>query len=120
MSVNDDLPWIAPVLALIRQAVANNIPVLGHCLGGQLMSKALGGVVARSPVKEIGWGEVRVADNDTARALVWERSALKRSTGMEKRLPFRRVQPFCFPAPTAKIRHSRWKAPGLAMPCRND
>ena len=68
MSVNDDLPWIAPALALIRQAVASNIPVLGHCLGGQLMSKALGGVVTRSSVKEIGWGEVRIADNATARA----------------------------------------------------
>jgi GMP synthase-like glutamine amidotransferase len=68
MSVNDDLAWIAPELALIRQAVANNRPVLGHCLGGQLMAKALGGVVSRSPVKEIGWGEVHVADNPIAGA----------------------------------------------------
>lgn len=58
MSVNDDLPWIPPVLALIRAAVAAGIPVLGHCLGGQLMAKALGGAVTRNPVKEIGWGEV--------------------------------------------------------------
>ena len=29
MSVNDDLPWIAPALALIRQALASDIPVLG-------------------------------------------------------------------------------------------
>ncbi len=68
MSVNDDLPWIAPVLALIRQAAARDIPLLGHCLGGQLMAKALGGVVTRNPVKEIGWGKVSVSDNDTARA----------------------------------------------------
>ena len=61
MSVNDDLPWIPPVLALICEAVALDIPVLGHCLGGQLMSRALGGVVTRNPVKEIGWGEVSVA-----------------------------------------------------------
>lgn len=67
MSVNDDLPWIAPVLVLIREAVAADIPVLGHCLGGQLMSKALGGVVSRNPVKEIGWGGLEVADNDAAR-----------------------------------------------------
>jgi GMP synthase-like glutamine amidotransferase len=67
MSVNDDLPWIAPVLALIREAVAGDIPVLGHCLGGQLISKALGGTVSRNPVKEIGWGEVTVADSNTAR-----------------------------------------------------
>lgn len=67
MSVNDDLPWIAPVLALIRDAYAKDIPLLGHCLGGQLISKALGGVVSRNPVKEIGWGEVTVSDNDIAR-----------------------------------------------------
>lgn len=58
MSVNDDLPWIAPTLNLIRDADSKNIPVLGHCLGGQLMSKAFGGVVTRNPVKEIGWGKV--------------------------------------------------------------
>lgn len=66
MSVNDDLPWIAKVEALIRDAVAKDIPLLGHCLGGQLISKALGAVVSRHPVKEIGWGEVQVSDNDIA------------------------------------------------------
>lgn len=60
MSANDPLPWIAPVLALIRQAVEDDVPVIGHCLGGQLMSKALGGVVSRNPVKEIGWGRVDI------------------------------------------------------------
>ncbi len=68
MSVNDDLPWIPPALALIREAVAGDIPVLGHCLGGQLISKALGGTVSRNPVKEIGWGDVTTADNDAARS----------------------------------------------------
>ncbi len=67
MSVNDDLPWIARALSLTQQAVANDIPVLGHCLGGQLISKALGGMVDKNPVKEIGWGEVRVADHPAAR-----------------------------------------------------
>ena len=43
MSVNDPLPWIPEVLALIRRAMDADIPVIGHCLGGQLMSKALGG-----------------------------------------------------------------------------
>ncbi len=62
MSVNDDLPWIPPVLALIRNAVAADLPVIGHCLGGQLIAKALGGTVSRNPVKEIGWGKVEVND----------------------------------------------------------
>ncbi len=67
MSVNDDLPWIPLELALIRQAVEQDVPVIGHCLGGQLMSKALGGAITLNPVKEIGWGEVRVTDTDASR-----------------------------------------------------
>ena len=67
MSVNDDLPWIAPILALIREARDHNIPLLGHCLGGQLMSKALGATVTQNPVKEIGWSEVTVSKNETAK-----------------------------------------------------
>ena len=67
MSVNDDLPWIPRVLNLIRAAVKADIPVLGHCLGGQLIAKALGGEVSRNPIKEIGWGRVAVVDNPEAR-----------------------------------------------------
>mgnify|MGYP000048782833 CR=1 FL=1 len=51
MSVNDDLPWIAQELGLIRSAAALGIPVMGHCLGSQLLAKVLsqvkyGGAVA--------------------------------------------------------------------------
>jgi GMP synthase-like glutamine amidotransferase len=67
MSVNDDLPWIAPILALVREAKANDIPVLGHCLGGQLMSKAFGAEVTKNLIKEIGWGEVTVSQNEAAK-----------------------------------------------------
>ncbi len=66
MSVNDDLPWIEAALRLIRAAAGAGVPVLGHCLGGQLMAKALGGEVTRNPVKEIGWGRVNVARNGVA------------------------------------------------------
>ena len=67
MSVNDELPWVEPMLELVREAVRKDLPALGHCLGAQLMAKALGGEVERAPVKEIGWGEVQVADNAVAR-----------------------------------------------------
>ncbi len=66
MSVNDRLPWIAPVLSLIQKAVDANVPVLGHCLGGQLMTKALGGRVTRNRKKEIGWLPVQVVDSPEA------------------------------------------------------
>jgi GMP synthase-like glutamine amidotransferase len=72
MSVNDELPWIAPVLSLIRCAVQVEIPVIGHCLGGQLMARALGGSVGANPVKEIGWGEVSVARHALAREWLGE------------------------------------------------
>ena len=67
MSVNDDLPWIPKLIKLIREAVAADVAVLGHCLGGQLISKALGGTVVKNPVKEIGWLPVQRIDNAAAR-----------------------------------------------------
>lgn len=67
MSVNDPLPWIPPVLSLVRDAIAQRTPCLGHCLGGQLMSKALGGDVTLNPVKEIGWNPVKADNNSVAR-----------------------------------------------------
>lgn len=63
MSVNDPLPWIPKVLQLIRAAVAADVPVLGHCLGGQLLSKALGGRARGNRVKEIGWLPVSPVDS---------------------------------------------------------
>ena len=59
MSVNDDLPWIKEVVKLIQEAIRSDIPVLGHCLGGQLISKALGATVKKNSCKEIGWFEVQ-------------------------------------------------------------
>lgn len=66
MSVNDPLPWIARELALIRQAAERGMPVLGHCLGGQLISKALGGTVGPNPVQEIGWLPVQTIPSPAA------------------------------------------------------
>jgi GMP synthase-like glutamine amidotransferase len=67
MSANDELPWTQPVMALMRDAVKRGVPVIGHCLGGQILSRALGGEVSRNPVKEIGWNPVKVEDSATAR-----------------------------------------------------
>ncbi len=68
MSVNDPLPWIPASLALIRDAIARDIPLIGHCRGGQLMSKALGGEVTSNPNgKEIGWHRIEVTDRTLGR-----------------------------------------------------
>jgi GMP synthase-like glutamine amidotransferase len=67
MSVNDELPWIDAVLTIITQAMAIDLPVLGHCLGGQLMAKACGAKVSENTQKEIGWAAVTVANNPLAK-----------------------------------------------------
>ena len=55
MSVNDPLLSSRQAEILILQAILKDRPVIGHCLGGQLMAKALGGTVQASPQPEIGW-----------------------------------------------------------------
>jgi GMP synthase (glutamine-hydrolysing) len=66
-SANDERPSLRQAEALIREADALGIPVLGHCLGGQLIARALGGRVARLPQPEIGWLPIQRADSVTAR-----------------------------------------------------
>ena len=68
MSANDDLPSLRAAERLILQAMDADIPVLGHCLGGQLMARALGARVVESPAPEIGWQTMRVHDSVKARA----------------------------------------------------
>lgn len=69
MSVNDNLPWIDEEVRLIRQAHVHGVPLLGHCLGGQLISRALGARVHANPVREIGWHPVEVMN--TVQAGQW-------------------------------------------------
>jgi GMP synthase-like glutamine amidotransferase len=67
MSVNDGYDWLAEEMELIRIAASEGLPMLGHCLGSQLIAKALGGSVAPMAAKEIGWYEVSKLDNPIAR-----------------------------------------------------
>jgi GMP synthase-like glutamine amidotransferase len=48
-SVNDDAPWIARLMGLIRQIVAQGAPLFGACFGHQAIAVALGGRVGRNP-----------------------------------------------------------------------
>ncbi len=69
MSANDPLPGMAAELALIEQAVRADVPVLGICLGSQLIAKALGAHVYPNPQKEIGWAPVHFTEAGQADAV---------------------------------------------------
>src|SRR5579872_2563242 len=62
MSANDDLPYLREEIEVIRQAVERGQPLLGVCLGSQLIAKALGARVYRNAVKEIGWFDLHLTD----------------------------------------------------------
>ncbi len=52
---SDRFPHLTTEVELIREAIAGGLPVLGICLGSQLIARALGARVYKNPVKEIGW-----------------------------------------------------------------
>ncbi len=64
MSANDPIDWIDPIISLIQTAIKSNISLLGHCLGAQLISKALGAKVINNLNKEIGWFPVKTIQCD--------------------------------------------------------
>lgn len=53
-------PFLKTEEEFIKRAIEKNIPVLGICLGAQLLAKSLGAEVKKSPEKEIGWSKVRL------------------------------------------------------------
>ena len=58
MAVYDNLPYLQKEQELIRNAMRNDTPVLGICLGSQLIAQAAGGRVYKGRKKEIGWYNV--------------------------------------------------------------
>jgi GMP synthase-like glutamine amidotransferase len=67
MSANDDQDYLRAELHLIEATLRIGRPILGVCLGAQLLAKALGARVYRNPLKEIGWFPVdftAAADGD--------------------------------------------------------
>ena len=64
MSIHEhrDHPWLAAEKRFLGEIIAAGKPVLGICLGAQLLADVLGGKVFQNAVKEIGWWPIRVFD----------------------------------------------------------
>ncbi len=52
------MPWLAQERILTQQCVAGDVPVLGCCLGGQILARALGGTVREHAQGEYGWLDI--------------------------------------------------------------
>lgn len=68
MSVNDEAvyPWLVQEKELVRAMLVRNKPVLGICLGAQLIANALGAKVYVGPQQEIGWFPITTATPEAA------------------------------------------------------
>lgn len=67
MSVNDDWDALRQCERMIGAALSADVPMFGHCLGGQLISRALGGRVTTADCAEIGWSQIRSTGSELAR-----------------------------------------------------
>jgi GMP synthase-like glutamine amidotransferase len=64
-SANDDLPYLQAEQKLIKKTVDDNVPLLGICLGSQLIARTFGGKVYPGPKKEIGFYHDLIIDNNS-------------------------------------------------------
>jgi GMP synthase-like glutamine amidotransferase len=59
----DDHPWLAAEKQLLAELMERAVPLMGVCLGAQLMADAAGAQVGRAKLPEIGWYEVKTSDH---------------------------------------------------------
>jgi GMP synthase-like glutamine amidotransferase len=73
MSVNDEdkFPWLVTEKQFIREVINSGKPVLGICLGAQLIASAMGARIFRNPVKEIGWFPIHAVDSNNGSVFVF-------------------------------------------------
>jgi GMP synthase-like glutamine amidotransferase len=66
----DEHPWLADEKAMLRDLIKRRVPLLGVCLGSQLVAEAAGAPVEEAPTPEIGWFEVEVTPEGVADPLL--------------------------------------------------
>ena len=93
----DRYPWLLHELEAIEKAIGMDNPVLGVCLGAQLIARVLGGEVRKNPEREIGWYPVTLTDSGT------KMSVFK---GFPKSFPAFHWHGDTFDAPSGSIRAS--------------
>lgn len=85
-ALDPTVPWIGYERRLVAHAVADGLPVLGVCFGGQLLAQVLGGVVSRCPQPEIGWRTLDTNDPNRVPAgpwVVWHEDRFSAPPGAE-------------------------------------
>lgn len=60
---NEQLGWIEQERCLLQDALAHDVPVLGHCFGAQMLARSMGAKVRRNPCPNIGWSRVWVTQS---------------------------------------------------------
>ena len=66
VDMTDEYPHLDTEVRLIQKMMAQGAPILGICLGAQLIAKSLGAVVSKNPEKEIGWYNVSLTEDGKA------------------------------------------------------
>jgi GMP synthase-like glutamine amidotransferase len=55
-------PFLASETLFLKEAMKRGIPMIGICLGAQIIARAAGAAVSKSPNKEVGWGKVSLTE----------------------------------------------------------
>jgi len=78
MSANDPLPFMEKEQTFLAEALDRGLPMLGVCLGAQILASVLGGEIKTASEPEVGWGEVTLTEDGLSDPLF---------TGLDKVLP---------------------------------
>ncbi|WP_153916002.1 type 1 glutamine amidotransferase [Shewanella sp. TC10] len=77
MDVVENPAWMQAEQTLIKQAVNENMPIIGICLGAQLLASTLGAKLHALPEPELGWLPIKLVDNQVMQVPQWHYQGFK-------------------------------------------